>query len=101
MKQLIIVFKINEITEMMKCFDVFEAFKCVANVHSFKVTKPISLKKMRSILDGEMEGLEPILVAYLDGDKKPKVVFNEQYKVYSDGTKWTTREDFIKSLKAL
>ena len=89
--KLIIVFNQEKITDMMQRCDVFEDFKCIVVVVEAEVKKPLTLKQMRKILKGDDE-MKPVLV-YMEG-KKP--VYDEKYKVYSNGTKWVLRDDFIK-----
>ena len=100
--KLVIVLKHNELTKKMQDFDVFENFKCIAKIACWNTLKPVTKQKMKKILKNKFDGdYQPVLVAFVQDGKKPKVVYDENYKIYSSGKKWCMRDDFIENLSTL
>ena len=86
---LTIVFKDEKMTEMMKKADVFESFKCIAEVVEVAVEKLPTKKQLIKIFKEES-------VVLVSNGKH--TLYDEQYRVYSDGKRWFMRDDFIKIL---
>jgi vacuolar-type H+-ATPase subunit D/Vma8 len=61
--------------------------------------KVITIKRMKEILKQKSDDLQAVLIAFVAKNKKPKVVYDDQYRVYSNGYQWFTRDDFIKNIK--
>ena len=92
--KLTVVYIIKDLPRIMKEFDVCFTSEVVMHVMELNVKREPTMEEMHKALSKYDLNFKNILLAC-----NGKIVFNEEYKVYSNGRSWITREEFINKLK--